>query len=89
MQMIKLEEKSKVFRALGEPNRLRIIEYLLKKGKCTCVCELSRLLKRDQSVVFRHIQILKDAGIVSTDKKAQFLACCIKDRAKVKQYLED
>ena len=64
-------------------------EYLLKKGKCICICELSRILKRDQSVVFRHIQTLKQAGIINTTKDAQFLYCCIKDKEKVKRYLRD
>lgn len=87
--MHKIEEKSKLFKALCEPNRLKIIEYLMRKGKCTCICELSKLLKRDKSVIFRHIQILKEAGILDTNKDAQFLMCCINDKEKIKKYLED
>jgi len=86
--MIGIELKSRFFKALGEPNRLKIVEYLLKNGKCTCICELSRLLKRDQSVVFRHIQILKEAGILDTSKDAQFLMCCIKDKNNLRKYLQ-
>ena len=86
--MKNVEERSRMYKALGEPIRLKIIEYLLKKGQCTCVCELSRLLKRDQSVIFRHIQILKDAGILSTSKEAKYLLCCVKDRDKIMKILE-
>lgn len=89
MQMKDLEKKSRVFKALGEPIRLKIIEYLMKKGKCTCICDLSKILKRDQSVIFRHIQILKDCGILNTDKEAQFLMCCIKDKDKIMKFLKD
>jgi len=89
MQMRNLEEKSKKYKALSEPVRLRIIEYLLKKGQCTCICELSQLLKKDQSVIFRHIQILKEAGILNANKKEKYLMCCIKDKNKVKKYIED
>jgi ArsR family transcriptional regulator len=89
MQMKNLEDKSRLYRALGEPIRLKIIEYLLKKGQCTCICELSNLLKRDQSVISRHIQILKDAGILNTNKEAKYLICCVKDKKKIMRILED
>lgn len=84
-----LAEKSRLYKALGEPIRLKIIEYLLKKGQCTCICELSKLLERDQSVIFRHIQILREADILNTNKEAKYLMCCIKDKDKIKRILED
>jgi DNA-binding transcriptional ArsR family regulator len=87
--MKNLEQKSRLYRALGEPVRLKIIEYLMKKGQCTCICELSKILKRDQSVIFRHILVLKDAGILNTNKEAKYLMCCIKDKDKIKRMLED
>lgn len=87
--MKNLEEKSRLYKALGEPIRLKIIDYLMKKGQCTCICELSKLLKRDQSVIFRHIQILREADILNTNKEAKYLMCCIKDKDKIKRILED
>jgi DNA-binding transcriptional ArsR family regulator len=84
-----LEEKSKFHKALGEPIRLKIIEYLMEKGECTCICDLSKLLERDQSVIFRHIQILKDADVLETSKDAKYLTCCIKNKDKIKKILED
>ena len=70
--MLKTEEKSRLFKALGEPARLRIIEFLLNKKQCTCICELAKYLKKDQSVVFRHVQVMKDAGIIETKKECNF-----------------
>ena len=67
------EYKSKLYKALGEPTRLKIVEYLIEKENCTCICELSELLKKDQSVIFRHVHILKDAGIINTKKEAKYL----------------
>ncbi|MBD3249112.1 ArsR family transcriptional regulator [Candidatus Woesearchaeota archaeon] len=87
--MKNLEEKSRLYKALGEPIRLKIIEYLMKKGECTCICELTKLLKRDQSVIFRHIQLLEQAGVLNTNKKAKYLMCCINDKEKIKRILED
>ena len=84
-----LDEKAKVYKALSEPVRLKILEYLLKRGQCTCICELSKLLKRDQSVIFRHVQVLREAGLLRTDKREKYLMCCIKDKESVKRILED
>ena len=83
------EKMSKFHKALGEPLRLRIVDYLMKKGKCTCICELSKLFGRDQSVIFRHIQILVDAGVLNTCKDGKYLMCCISDKGKLKRLLGD
>jgi len=80
--------KSIFFKALADETRLRIIDYLIKRNECVCICRLSKLLKKDPSVIFRHIQTLKDAGIIKTRKEAQFLFCCIKDKSKIKKQLE-
>ena len=89
MQMKNLEEKSKLHKALGEPVRLKIVEHVLKRGQCACICELCRLLKRDQSVIFRHIQVLKDAGVLDTRKEAKYLMCCVRNKDKIMRILKD
>ena len=86
--MLNIEKKSEFYKALGEPVRLRILEYLLNKKRFACICELAKLLKRDQSVIFRHIQILENAGIIDTKKQVNFLMCCVKDKERTKRYLE-
>ena len=57
---------SEVFKALGHPSRVFIVEKL--KAADHCVCELSELIGADMSTVSRHLSILKRAGIV-TDRK--------------------
>jgi ArsR family transcriptional regulator len=83
-----IQQKARFYSAMGEPVRLRMIEYMLSQKGCRCICELSKLVKREQSVVFRHIQILKQAGIIETKKQGCFLLCCIKDKARIRRYLE-
>lgn len=82
------KRKSKFFNALREPIRLKIIAHLLEKERCICICELSKALRRDQSVIFRHVQLLKEVGIISTNKNAKFLMCCIKEKSRIKKLLE-
>jgi len=86
--MKNIEEKSKFFKALGGRIRLHIIDYLMKKDDPVCVCDLSNIIKRDPSVVFRHVQLLKDAGIIETHKDNKFLMCKIKDKIKIEGLLK-
>ena len=57
---------SEVFKALGHPSRVFIVEKL--KDAEQCVCELSEMIGADMSTVSRHLSILRKAGIV-TDRK--------------------
>jgi len=61
-----LKFKIKVFKALGDPFRLQIVEFLRDGEKC--VCEITPYLKVLQPVASRHLKILKDAGLVKDRK---------------------
>lgn len=58
-----LEKKAEVLKALGQPTRLRIMEYL-RDGE-RCVCEIFPAIGGQQSNVSRHLAVLKQAGLVS------------------------
>jgi DNA-binding transcriptional ArsR family regulator len=57
-----LRFKAKVFRALSDPRRLAILEFLRDGEKC--VCEIVPHLALIQPVVSRHLKILKDCGLL-------------------------
>ena len=57
------------FSALAEPNRLSIVE-LLREGPST-VSEISRRLVIRQPQASKHLQVLKEAGLVSVQPIAQ------------------
>ncbi len=54
--------KAKIFKALSDPVRLDMLEFLRDGEKC--VCEIIPHVKLIQPVVSRHLKILKDCGIV-------------------------
>ena len=56
----------KIFKALGDRNRIRILKML--EVKPMCVCEITHILGIAQSSVSRHLAILRDAGFIN-DKK--------------------
>ena len=58
--------KAKIFHALSDPIRLKIIDFLRDGEKC--VCEITPHLKLLQPVVSRHLKILKNAGLVKRRK---------------------
>jgi DNA-binding transcriptional ArsR family regulator len=59
--------RAKVMKALAHPSRLLIVDQLAKQEKC--VCELTEMIGADMSTVSKHLSVLKEAGIVSDDKR--------------------
>jgi DNA-binding transcriptional ArsR family regulator len=57
------------FAALAEPNRLRIVE-LLRSGART-VNEIGDRLELNQPQVSKHLRVLKEAGLVDVEARAQ------------------
>jgi ArsR family transcriptional regulator, arsenate/arsenite/antimonite-responsive transcriptional repressor len=60
-----------IFKALGDENRLRILNILM--GYELCVCELEVLLEMTQSNVSRHLGKLKSNGLITASKDAQWV----------------
>ncbi|HNR31898.1 MAG TPA: metalloregulator ArsR/SmtB family transcription factor [Candidatus Hydrogenedentes bacterium] len=61
------DARARVFKALGHPARLYMVEELGKGERC--VCELTELLGLDMSTVSRHLAVLKAAGVVDDEKR--------------------
>lgn len=57
------------FAALAEPNRLRIVE-LLRSGPRP-VNDIGERLKLNQPQVSKHLRVLKEAGLVDVEVRAQ------------------
>ena len=57
------------FAALAEPNRFRIVE-LLRSGTHT-VNEIGGRLRLNQPQVSKHLRVLRDAGLVEAEPRAQ------------------
>ena len=61
------ERKARIIKAMGHPSRLMMIDALAEGEKC--VCELQQLVGSDMSTVSKHLSVLRDAGIVTDDKR--------------------
>ncbi|AYO31725.1 ArsR family transcriptional regulator [Biomaibacter acetigenes] len=60
-----------IFKVLGDENRIRIFN-LLTKG-VFCVCRIETVLGMNQSNTSRHLNRLKSAGIITCEKKSQWV----------------
>jgi ArsR family transcriptional regulator len=56
-----------VYKALGHPTRLTIVEELSRGERC--VCELTALIGADISTVSKHLTVLKQVGLVDDSKR--------------------
>lgn len=62
-----LLRRAEVFKALGHPDRLRIVDEL-EDGE-RCVCELVEKIGSSWSTVSRHLSVLKEAGVLEDEKR--------------------
>lgn len=60
-----------VFKALADENRLRALIALHHQE--LCVCQIIQLLALAPSTVSKHMAILKQAGLVDTDKRGRWV----------------
>jgi DNA-binding transcriptional ArsR family regulator len=76
----------KLFKALGDPTRLRIVK-LLERGEL-CVCQLTEALGMGQSRISRHLSILKGCGLIEDRRAGKWVhyRLCCKSAAR---YVED
>ena len=62
-----LEARAEVFKALSHPSRLAIVDTLAEGERC--VAELNEAIDADMSTVSRHLSVLRNAGILSSEKR--------------------
>lgn len=70
------DAKATVIKAMAHPTRLLIIEELARQEHC--VCELTEMIGADTSTVSKHLTLLKNAGIVSDEKRGQMVFYTLK-----------
>ena len=67
--MVNAEE---VFKALGDPVRMRIVRMLADNGEM-CVCKIIPEIGMSQPAVSHHLGVLKNAGLVSPRKEGLWI----------------
>lgn len=65
------ESIADIMKAIGDKNRLHILQLLSKQE--LCVCELTALCHMSQSNVSQHLSKLRSAGLVKERRNAQWI----------------
>src|SRR3954462_12266629 len=63
------ERMAAIAKALGDPVRLQLVDVLRRHAGKVCVCELVPLFDLGQSTVSHHLKVLRDAGIVGSERQ--------------------
>jgi DNA-binding transcriptional ArsR family regulator len=72
-----LELKAKLFRGLGEPSRLAILETLGKGPKT--VSEIVAATRLSQPNVSNHLACLRDCGLVRSEPSGRYVTYALSD----------
>jgi DNA-binding transcriptional ArsR family regulator len=72
-----LERLALVYKALGDPTRLRMV-MALRRGEM-CVCDLAALLNLSESATSHQIRRLKDLALVKSRRDGQILYYSLDD----------
>lgn len=66
-----MDSTVKIYKALSDPNRLRILKILEAGEKC--VCKIPDILGLANSTVSKHLSILRDAGFIKGRKDGKWV----------------
>ena len=61
----------KIFKALSDPNRIRILKML--EYRPLCVCEITEVLQLATSTVSKHLSILRDVELIIDRKEGKWV----------------
>jgi len=66
MEKEALHLKAEILKAMAQPTRLQILEFL-RKGE-RCICEIIPAIHGEQSNISRHISLMQKSHLVTTRK---------------------
>ena len=68
---LSLKQLEKISKALGDANRLRILQHISKKGGCGQCSEIQDIIDLTQPSISHHIKILLEAGLIEQEKEGR------------------
>jgi ArsR family transcriptional regulator len=66
-----MRKLTKIFKALSDANRIRILKML--EIRPLCVCEITEVLQLANSTVSKHLSILRDADLILDEKDGKWV----------------
>ncbi|MFJ9009908.1 ArsR/SmtB family transcription factor [Streptomyces canus] len=74
-QELEVIESAKVFKALGDPVRLRLMSMIASRGQGgeVCVCELTPAFDLSQPTISHHLKLLRQAGLIDCERRGTWV----------------
>ncbi len=69
----KSSHAASLFKALSDPARVLILTRLARADSEICVCEFVEQLDINQSTVSHHLKILKDADLITSERRGTWV----------------
>jgi len=66
------EATAELFKALGDPARVRLVNLLATNGGAVCMCDLIEPVGLAQPTVSHHMKKLVDAGLVEREQRGKW-----------------
>ena len=63
---------AELFKSLGDPNRVRIVNLLATADEPVCVCDITPAVALSQPTVSFHLKKLLNAGIVEREQRGKW-----------------
>lgn len=71
--ILSLKQIEKISKALGDANRLKILQHISKRGGCGQCSEIQDVIDLTQPSISHHIKILLEAGLIESAKEGRNL----------------
>ncbi|WP_276374470.1 metalloregulator ArsR/SmtB family transcription factor [Chryseolinea sp. H1M3-3] len=84
--MLTLKQVEKISKALGDANRLKILQHISKKGGSGQCSEIQDVLDLTQPSISHHVKILIEAGLIEPEKEGRNHKYTLNDQL-MKDYL--
>jgi ArsR family transcriptional regulator, arsenate/arsenite/antimonite-responsive transcriptional repressor len=78
------EATAELFKSLGDPARVRIVNLLATTSEPVCVCELVEPLGVSQPTVSHHLKKLVDVGLLDREQRGKWAYFSLKRDAVAK-----
>ena len=62
-----------IFKALGHPVRVQMLDILSRHGGQACVCDLESQFDLSQPTISHHLKVLRQAGLLITEQRGQWI----------------
>jgi ArsR family transcriptional regulator, arsenate/arsenite/antimonite-responsive transcriptional repressor len=75
------EATAELFKALGDPTRVRILNLVARSGGPVCACDLNEPVGLTQPTVSHHLKKLVDAGLLEREQRGKWAFFSLKREA--------